>query len=267
MACGQFSALLNIVGQREFRFNSILSWESSSVSPALSAVPEYKGDDLGAMEVAHNYGRWIVKLLASVLHGRIAEIGAGTGTMSEHLLSTGVELHSFEPASTMYSKMAQRQVPPNSIWVRSNSGLPRDSSEHFDGIVYLNVLEHIEDDRSEINRAVSMLRPGGRLGIVVPALPLLMSEFDRSIGHHRRYLKESLIEACSVDGFSIELVRYFDFLGVPPWFVVMRLLRGSLNRRTVSLYDRAIIPWLSRVERYVIPPIGKNLLLIGRRTA
>lgn len=39
----------------------------------------------------------------------------------------------------------------------------------FDTIIYIDVLEHIEDDREELNRAASHLRPGGHLIILSPA--------------------------------------------------------------------------------------------------
>ena len=55
--------------------------------------------------------------------------------------------------------------------------------------MYLNVLEHIEDDTKEINEAFQKLNPGGFLIILVPAHNNLYSEFDKAIGHFRRYNK------------------------------------------------------------------------------
>ena len=50
-----------------------------------------------------------------------------------------------------------------------------------------NVLEHIEDDAAAVRRFRSVLPEGGRLVILVPALPALYGSIDEAIGHFRRY--------------------------------------------------------------------------------
>ena len=65
--------------------------------------------------------------------------------------------------------------------------------KYFDSILYINVLEHIEDDRAELLSAYRALPVGGFLLLFVPALPQLYSKFDRSVGHFRRYYKKELI--------------------------------------------------------------------------
>jgi 2-polyprenyl-3-methyl-5-hydroxy-6-metoxy-1,4-benzoquinol methylase len=67
------------------------------------------------------------------------------------------------------------------------------ASEVFDAVLYVDVLEHIADDLSELRRAAVHLRPGGVLVILVPAHPRLYSAFDAAIGHYRRYTKSMLI--------------------------------------------------------------------------
>ena len=41
----------------------------------------------------------------------------------------------------------------------------------FDAILYIDVLEHIEDDRAEMARAAARLKPGGALIVLAPAHP------------------------------------------------------------------------------------------------
>ena len=61
----------------------------------------------------------------------------------------------------------------------------------FDCILYIDVLEHIEDDRAQIDAAARLVRGGGHVVILSPAHHWLFSEFDKSIGHFRRYNKGS----------------------------------------------------------------------------
>ena len=60
-------------------------------------------------------------------------------------------------------------------------------SETFDTILYLSVLEHIEDDQKEILIALDKLEDKGHLIICVPAHNYMYSNFDKEIGHFRRY--------------------------------------------------------------------------------
>ena len=53
----------------------------------------------------------------------------------------------------------------------------------------MDVLEHIEDDKKEINRALEQLKPGGNIIFFVPAYQFLYSDFDKAIGHVKRYNK------------------------------------------------------------------------------
>jgi hypothetical protein len=76
-----------------------------------------------------------------------------------------------------------------------------------------------------------------------------------------------LIEAVSSAGFQVAQAKYFDSLGIIPWYVSAVLLKRNINSNSVALYDRLAIPVLSRVERYLPPWIGKNLLVVGRKEA
>ena len=53
--------------------------------------------------------------------------------------------------------------------------------------MYMNVLEHIEKDKEEINNSLKILNKNGMLIILVPAHQKLFSKFDKEIGHFRRY--------------------------------------------------------------------------------
>lgn len=85
-----------------------------------------------------------------------------------------------------------------------------------DSIIYVNVLEHIEDDCLELDYIHRTLSKGGRCFIFVPALMSLYGEFDRKIGHFRRYTKREVEEKCRSAGFKILKSKYFDLAGVAP---------------------------------------------------
>jgi len=139
------------------------------------------------------------------------------------------------------------------------------ASECFDSVLYVNVLEHIEDDASELASVRIALAHEGHLLIFVPALPCLYSEFDRQIGHFRRYTKKNLVELTTRAGFSIVKARYFDLAGIIPWYINYTLLKNTMSGGSVSLYDRLVVPAMRIFEGLVPLPIGKNVLLVARK--
>lgn len=134
----------------------------------------------------------------------------------------------------------------------------------FDVILYSEVLEHIKDSVAEVARASKLLRPGGRLIVVVPAYPALFSEFDAAIGHHRRYTRKMLRAEFSA-GFPegrIRTLRYLEAVGVFPSLMNKLVLRQSApTPAQVKMWDTWMVP-VSRafVDRLVRGTFGKSVI-------
>ena len=228
---------------------------------------EYPGRDLEAMSFAVRYHGWIRDEFASAVRGDVAEVGAGDGAFSELLLELQPRsLTLFEPCTAMHERQpAKLAADPRVRRENGMFGAREGGDEVFDTVVYVNVLEHIEDDRGELALMHRALRPGGHACIFVPALSWLMSDHDRSIGHVRRYGRRELGEKARAAGFEVERLHFFDSLGVLAWWLCMRVLKLPLRGGSVDLYDRAFVPVLRAIESRLRPPLGKNLLLVARK--
>jgi SAM-dependent methyltransferase len=230
------------------------------------SLHHYVGKDLEAMSFAANYHRWIVAELEPFLSGRVAEVGAGIGNVSQLLLASGIDrLDAFEPSAKMCAEL-QANLADDSRAKAINAffGDP-EVSDIYDTIAYINVLEHIEDDQAELIRARNALNGGGHLLIFVPALSWLYSPLDREVGHFRRYTKRGLESIVSTAGLEIVRSRYFDLAGVLPWYVNFVLLKRPIGGGSVALYDRIAVPIMRKVESWLPMPIGKNVLLVARK--
>lgn len=228
----------------------------------------YEGRDLEAMSFARNYHRWIVSEFRPYLGEAVAEVGAGSGDVSEMLLAAPVRrLVAVEPSDQMYPRLAARLAgePRARTEQAFFAAVHERYRETFDSVVYVNVLEHVPDDAGELRIARETLKPGGHLCVFVPALTWLYSGFDASIGHHRRYHRAPLRCLLRGAGYEVVRLRYFDGLGILPWLVAFRLMGRTLGGGSVAAYDRWAVPLLRAVERRIPVPLGKNLLAVARK--
>jgi hypothetical protein len=138
--------------------------------------------------------------------------------------------------------------------------------EHFDSILYIDVLEHIEDDKGELRRAERHLAPGGYLVVLCPAFQVLFSEMDRALGHFRRYTKETLAAVFPTTLQPVELF-YLDSLGMIASLANKFLLRqGAPNEGQVKFWDGRIIPISRVLDRLLFHRIGRSVIVVYRRS-
>lgn len=234
----------------------------------MSDSTEYRGRELEAMSFAENYHRWILDEFERYLGREVVEVGAGTGDLSKLLVErVRGQIYCVEPAKNLFPELLVALNGVKHAQAINSTLKPESLPGGADSVLYVNVLEHIEDDATELRAAWKIMRPGGYLLVFVPALAWLYSDADRRMGHYRRYHKGELSRVASDAGFSVHSIRYFDVAGVIPWYVYFRLLRGTMGRGSVSAYDRLVVPIMRKVEAWVTPPLGKNLLLIARKPA
>ena len=237
------------------------------------AKVEYVGKDLEAMDFAVNYHLWILELIKPFLGKHLVEVGAGTGSFSEFLLDSHPEtLALIEPSEMFYQLRNKVNTLDTKTNVRCYQNIFANVSDELkdihtpDTIIYINVLEHIEKDFEELVKAKETLSNDGKICIFVPANQFLFSEFDKYIGHFRRYNKSKLERKCKEAGFEILLSKNFDFVGILPWWIKYTLLKSkSMEGSAVQLYDKLVVPITKTLESLISPPIGKNLLIVAQK--
>jgi SAM-dependent methyltransferase len=218
-----------------------------------------------ALSEARNYRASIVKTFAPFLSGRVCEVGAGIGQITEQVLRlpSVSEVVAVEP-DTEFQKTFRERLPNVSLINGTTSDL--DDSEVFDAALMVNVLEHIEDDVGELNRLHKRLgERKGHICILVPARQELYSKLDAHFGHFRRYSRSELREKLETAGFKVRYSIYFNFIGYFAWLVRFKLM-GSLrfDPKQVRFFDRAIFPPCHWIEsRLLRPPLGQSVVAVG----
>jgi len=220
---------------------------------------------LDSLEHAHNYRRWILELAEKAICGRVLEVGAGSGTFTADVAPTA-EVVAVEPDQVFLPLLYAVAEHAGNVRVIAGTLDDVDVDERFDGALMINVLEHIEDDAAAVRQVYELLRPGAHLFVWVPAFQLLMSDFDRSIGHHRRYRLQPLRTLLADTGFEVLDARYVNMPGWFSWLLVARCLRHHpTGGALVNAFDRRIVPLVRAVERHVRMPFGQSVMIVARR--
>ena len=233
---------------------------------------EYSGVDILAhLACSPKTAKRVVSLFSKYLGSRVLEVGGGLGQISEVLVEDDIDLLTLEPDPHLFCKLEEKfrtltTFEVQNLTVESLLVEGRFAAE-FDSAIYINVLEHIADDNSELINVGKFLKTGGNVVVFSPALPILYGTMDGLSGHFRRYTKSELIGLVKDSGFDVIHVEYFDFVGIFPYFFMYRLLKvRTIGSGGMFVYDNIILPIstvLGRLTRGRL--IGKNLLIVGRK--
>lgn len=219
---------------------------------------------LERMAAAPRYNRWMFDRLRPWIGKRVLEIGAGIGNLSaffanrERVVLTDTEPYYLDCLHKRFRGRAQVRVAE----LRLPGIEPSIVAERLDTVVCLNVLEHIEDDRGSLDAMRRLLEPGGRLVLLVPALPRIYGTLDESLGHYRRYRPRELSHKLAQAGFRLRRMEYFNLAGIPGWWFTGRVLRRRMIPSGALRWYDALVP-LFRLERLLPWRVGQSLVAIG----
>jgi len=251
---------------QKFKTSRTITGYARPDSAVLNDAFVYSGTELDAMAEARNYCRWILDFFSSYLGETVIEIGAGTGTFSRLLLNADrtADLVLFEAAANLFPSLRKRFADDPRVHVHLGSFEPSVLPAPVDSVVLVNVLEHVLDDAALLSQIQRSLRPGGSLLLFVPALEWNYGSLDKAFEHHRRYSKATLRKKLQDANFRIERMRYANLPGVAAWFFAGKVLRRkTLKPSDVRFYDRWIVPWCSRLESVLEPPMGQSLMAVA----
>ncbi len=232
--------------------------------------PHYAGQELDVFAQAARWKRYWSSLLVPFVHGDVLEVGAGIGATTQALTSDRIRSWTcLEPDAQLARRLQEtldRTLPGDDRYrVQVGSLGALSPASRFHAILYIDVLEHIADDRREAVRAAGHLHPGGRLVVLAPAHQFLFSAFDRAIGHHRRYSRKTLA-ACTPDGCVLERLIYLDGMGLLASLANRLLLRQATpGLGQVHFWDRVLVPVSKRIDPLLGYRVGKSILGVWRK--
>lgn len=172
--------------------------------------------------------RLIRQCIAPPANARVIEVGCGTGHNLAMLARFGtVEAVEIDPHARAIAR--DRGASVIDARLPELGGVTRGA---YDLVASLDVVEHVEDDVGALRALGSLLAPGGRLLVTVPAYPWLWSAHDIANHHKRRYTATTLAAAATAAGLRVERIGYFNMLLLP--LVLAARVAGRLTGREGS---------------------------------
>ena len=241
---------------------------------------EYKELDQEGLETletiaaADNFNRWMYETLVQHLKpGKVIEVGSGIGNISRHFLDNGwnITLSDIRENYCGYLEETFSGQPGLDDIVKLDLVHPEFDSVYadylgqFDNLYALNVIEHIEDDTQALVNCHKLLKPGGRIVILVPAYQWLYNKFDENLYHFRRYTRSSMAAVFAKAGIPVLSKFHFNFIGIAGWFVSGNLLKKeTIPSGQMSLYNK-LVPVFRIIDKVLLRQMGLSVVVVGEK--
>jgi SAM-dependent methyltransferase len=231
---------------------------------------QYIGSELELFADAHVWRAYWQAQITPFIGKRVLEVGAGLGTVVTSLRHLAAERWvALEPDPAMagrLSALSQSGKLPVCCVPRLGTTADLAPDDQFDTVLYADVLEHIENDRAELDRAAQHLAKNGTLIVLAPAHQWLFSSFDAAIGHFRRYERAGLLDLCPPN-LSVARARYLDTVGLLASAANRLLLKQNVpTPAQIRLWDRVMV----RASRLLDPVfgfrLGKSVLVVWHKS-
>ena len=208
--------------------------------------------------------KYCLSFIKKYINGNILEVGAGCGSFTKTYISkklqsislTELDAKNIDDLNFRFSNEKRIKIFKKKI--SQIDGI-------FDCIMYLHVLEHIENDIVELTNAVSKLKVGGHIIILVPAHQQIYSNLDKAVGHFRRYdkkfFKENLIGLERVKLMSLDTIGYFLY------FLNKLIFKKEVfpSKIKIFIWDKFFTPLTILLDFFLRYKFGKCILAIYKK--
>ena len=228
----------------------------------------YSGSELELFANAHKWKRYWAKQVRPYLGQRVFDVGAGLGENFKLLWQPDASWICIDPDEALAAKIhktASEMPEPRKCNILHGQLATLSSDEMADTILYIDVLEHIKDDRAELEQAFMHLKAGGYLVVLAPAYQWLFSPFDEAVGHFRRYNAKTL-RSIAPNGLTLKKLHYLDSAGLFASAANKLILKSSTPTHSqIAFWDRALIPLSRLLDKLIAHRAGKSILAVWQK--
>lgn len=229
---------------------------------------------------------WLMRVRRKIMHDqlercltpletkKILDVGSGSGMLVGELQKSSIDAYGIDSSAEAITFGTKEGVRNLSVMPSTNK-LPFEDN-YFDGVLAMDVLEHLRNEQEVLTEIKRVLKKDGHLFVTVPAYMFLWGKQDEVSQHFRRYTMGRIIELFRADGnFEIVKRSYFNtFLFPLVWLVRMfswvfdRSGRGSdfeLNNGLINAICFFIFDLERRLLKHINFPFGVSILLVLKK--
>ena len=231
---------------------------------------DFEGEEnLRAIAEADKFNEWMYQQVVPHCTGKILEIGSGIGNISYFFDRDGmdIDLSDIREQYRTYLKKSfeKRAVLDMDIVADGFIEMHGDKLGTYDAVFALNVVEHIKDDKLAIENMIKLLKPGGKIIILVPAYQWLYNGFDVALEHFKRYTKSRLLGIFPTTGAKLIRSWYFNFAGIFGWFLVGSVMKKKLiPESNMKLYN-VLTPIFKIADKVVLNKMGLSVIAVYQK--
>jgi SAM-dependent methyltransferase len=224
---------------------------------------KYPGLELEVFEKAIIWRAYVYIILKKFIKKNVLEIGAGLGSFTKFYLNSNLRVTVTDLDKKNYEFLKKRFKGKRIIITNKKI---KNVKKKYDTILYMNVLEHIKDDRNEVLNSMKMIKTGGRLIFLVPAHQKLFSKFDKEIGHFRRYSK-NFFNSLKLKDSKIEKLFYLDSSGYLLYFLNKLFFKNETypTKFKIFIWDKIFTPISLILDWFLNYKVGKNIICIIKK--
>ena len=220
---------------------------------------KYDGHELEYFDSAYNFRNYQLSLIKKYLKGNLAEIGPGKGEFFNYYKKYLKSINLVEPDRNLFNLLKSKHKKNN---VKITNKTIDQVKDKFETIIYFDVLEHIKNDLKEVQNAKKRLKDNGILIFSVPAFQTFYNEFDKSVGHFKRYNKKDFEIISKKTHLKIIKMHHYDSFGL-----LLLILNKVLNFSSRNIGNKIkiwnfFIPLSRLIDLVTFNKFGKSLICV-----
>lgn len=224
----------------------------------------YNGWELDSFDKASNFRNFqLEKIRKYIKKKNILDIGSGTGGLINYYLKETDKISAIEP-SVKLKKFLETKYKKK-IYIYSNK---KKLKKKYEVILYMDVIEHIKNYNYEIQTIKKYLKKNGLIIINVPAFNILYTDFDKNVGHIKRFSKKDILSLSRTNNLKIEKIEYYDTIGFFliffSKFIFRKYLKKTNIKSNIKIWDN-LIPISKFFDQILFNFLGKSLICVLRK--
>jgi 2-polyprenyl-3-methyl-5-hydroxy-6-metoxy-1,4-benzoquinol methylase len=230
-------------------------------------------DTLNVVAKADRFNSWVYNSIKPHCHGNILEIGSGIGNISDFFINDNQDITLSDIRQNYVDVLKKKhQDKPNLkdaiIMDIIDSDFDNKFAKYFntfDSVYALNIIEHVKDDKLAIANIKKLLKPRGKVSVLVPAFQAIYNSFDKELEHYRRYNMQMLDQLMIENELEVIHHQYFNFIGIFGWWFSGNILRKkTIPDRQMKLYNN-LVPIFTIIDKVMLNKMGLSVISVGMK--